>query len=462
MLIVCVKWGNQFGPEYVNILHDMIRRNTTKDYQFVCYTDDPTGLDCETRELPKELEGWWGKLYLFKELNGKTLFFDLDTLITNNIDDLLGYEGDFAILRDFYRQDGLQSAIMAWNGDHSYIWDNWNESGCPKTPGGDQTWIETQIKNPDIIQNIYPGIVSYKAHCIPYPPRDSRVICFHGLPRPHHKPASWVEAVWRIGGMNGPKFESVCNTGTETLISQIRKNTARSLPEIDIADEHKKKMLLVGGGPSLKETFGNIRFRWANGQHIYTTNNTHDFLIDKGIIPHAHVMLDAREENAEFVKRPHKDIIYYIASQCHPKVFEQLEGYNVVIWHDHNEALLPLFRELMPKHLIGGGGTVGLKTFYLGYMLGYRKFHVYGMDSCYNNENHHAYEQTLNDGQEIHLVHAGDRTFYCAAWMIQQAEDYQVQAKKLLELGCGITVHGDGLIHHISQIAHRSKHYASV
>ena len=45
--IVCVQSGNyqERGAEYVNILHDSVRRNLARDTEgkFVCFTDDPTG-----------------------------------------------------------------------------------------------------------------------------------------------------------------------------------------------------------------------------------------------------------------------------------------------------------------------------------------------------------------------------------------------------------------------------------
>ena len=68
--IVCLKAGKAYGPEYVNILFDMVRRNLVAGYpgRFVCLTDDPTGLDAgiETIRLPGNIETWWGKLYMFK------------------------------------------------------------------------------------------------------------------------------------------------------------------------------------------------------------------------------------------------------------------------------------------------------------------------------------------------------------------------------------------------------------
>ena len=43
--IICVKWGPKYIPEYVNILKNMCKRQSTVDFKFSCITDDETGLD---------------------------------------------------------------------------------------------------------------------------------------------------------------------------------------------------------------------------------------------------------------------------------------------------------------------------------------------------------------------------------------------------------------------------------
>ena len=38
--IVCVKWGNKYISQYVNVLKSMITRHTTVPFQFHCFTED--------------------------------------------------------------------------------------------------------------------------------------------------------------------------------------------------------------------------------------------------------------------------------------------------------------------------------------------------------------------------------------------------------------------------------------
>ena len=135
--IVCLKWGNKYGAEYVNRLHAAIKKNTTTHFKFHCFTDDSTGLHSSIiiHDLKyKNLETWWNKLYLFSDEisipKGERIFYvDLDTLITNNVDHLLKHKSSKLVaLRDFYhgiaKSAGvLGSGLMTWNhGAFTNIW----------------------------------------------------------------------------------------------------------------------------------------------------------------------------------------------------------------------------------------------------------------------------------------------------------------------------------------------------
>lgn len=51
-LILCMKWGSKYGPEYVNRLQRMVARHITPPFQLVCLTDDSRGIDPAVRTLP--------------------------------------------------------------------------------------------------------------------------------------------------------------------------------------------------------------------------------------------------------------------------------------------------------------------------------------------------------------------------------------------------------------------------
>lgn len=215
LTVVCLNAGNYLGlgAQYVNTLADMVRKHMPQDvsWRFVCLTDDPRGLvnGIEMMPLPKDLKGWWGKLYLFKKglfpEGSRVVFFDLDTLITGSLDKIIRYSGDMAILRDFFFPDRVGPGVFLWKaGFGSRIWEEWEAKGRPEDKLGDLWWIN-QLDNGKFakglhkLQDLYPGsFVSYKADCQNGLPKRAKVVCFHGNPRPHHYPSPWVKNIWRM------------------------------------------------------------------------------------------------------------------------------------------------------------------------------------------------------------------------------------------------------------------------
>lgn len=233
------------------------------------------------------------------------------------------------------------------------------------------------------------------------------------------------------------------NTPAEVMLAQADENLRRPLPMFLGQSAHISKAVIVGGGPSINEQLPEIRKRYGRAI-FFAVNGSHDWLLDHGMTPSVHVILDSRQENVRFVQRPQKKTTYLIAAQCHPDVFEALKGYDVVMWVAGMEGMENLSeRHPKPVILIGGGGTVGLKTMCLAYVWGFRKIDLFGFDSCYSQGQHHAYPQDLNDGEASIEVNG----FTCAPWMKRQAEDFQQDAARLQKLGCSIKVHGKGLIH---------------
>lgn len=458
--IVCVKVGTAYGAEYVNILRDMVLRNLPEGYpgQFECFTDDRTGLDpaIVVRDVPYDLTGWWAKLWLFKyghfNDNDRVLYFDLDTVIVGALDAIVKYDGLFAILRDFYRPDGLQSSVMAWKANTcGFIWDWWDSSMRPRPDGGDQEWIErcaAEGFRVDIWQDLYPkAFVSFKAECQPMPPRGAKVCVFHGQPRPHNCEVDWVAGVWAIGGGQGFDLEQICNTRDEQIFGNVRKAVALKHDWLKRVEPHDGIAVICAGGPSLLEKIDEIRIRALNHHAILAVNGVANVLRSHGIGVDYHALLDARPETAEFVSEPHAWTEYLVASQCDEAVFAALSEQEVTVWH----PLIPGIEQSLgddprPVHLVGGGSTVGLKAIVLAYLLGYRNFHLYGFDSCYNDGKHHAYAQPLNDADRVLDVQVGARTFKAAPWMVTQANEFQDLAAQLANMGCVISVAGDGLL----------------
>jgi len=221
--IICLKWGNKYGPEYVNNLYNGIKKNTTLAFTLHCFTDDSSGIsqDVTIHDLKyKGIDGWWNKLYLFSgevDIDGRVLFIDLDTLITGNIDQLMLIDKGFVMIRDFFypRQNNDGSGLMSFETKtHPEIWNTFmaNPQAAVKElhPHGDQKWIVKFVDGVKHWQDILPEhVVSYKVHCAGGLPRNARVVCYHGIPSiPESintqtiaqgiilKPATWVKEFW--------------------------------------------------------------------------------------------------------------------------------------------------------------------------------------------------------------------------------------------------------------------------
>lgn len=216
--VVCFKWGTEFSADYVNNLFHSVKRNTTLDINFICYTDDPTGIECETREFIEPLPHWWYIIGLFNPKHGftdKVVYMDLDTIILGNIDHILSVDEPFVTLRDYYRPKGLQTAYIAWEPSWgAFIWERLAERFPTERSyeklltftGGTNRFLEESVGlGTDVprLQDFVPGeCVSYKVHI-----RDKRESCdfnkvkivfFHGKPRPHDvKDLDWMQEHWR-------------------------------------------------------------------------------------------------------------------------------------------------------------------------------------------------------------------------------------------------------------------------
>ena len=98
--VVCLKHGTKYDAEYVNVLRKMTQRNLTTPHEFVCFTEDPRGIDAGITIIPLPtipLKGWWFKPLLFNptlQIQGTMLFIDLDVVIFKNIDKLFEYKPD--------------------------------------------------------------------------------------------------------------------------------------------------------------------------------------------------------------------------------------------------------------------------------------------------------------------------------------------------------------------------------
>ena len=236
--VVCVNWGLKFKPVYTKTLYNMIQRHLTVPHKFICYTNSMKlqkvveADNFEVRKLPfYDYSGWWNKLTLFSpkaNLEGDCLYFDLDVVITENIDCFFTYEEDskVVLMRDFnLSTEGFNSSIMRFNNKvmTPKVWDLYqSEKKRFDRLQGDQNVISECIKQTPEDYKIYPDEWTFSAKWYDrYNPRFGRsrwtfeqypgakVAVFHGKPdplqlvdvHPHEsydpKKIEWVKNHWK-------------------------------------------------------------------------------------------------------------------------------------------------------------------------------------------------------------------------------------------------------------------------
>lgn len=241
---------------------------------------------------------------------------------------------------------------------------------------------------------------------------------------------------------------------------------SRGLPSIAEVENDSTHWAIIGGGPSLNDHWDVIRKLKKANVRIVSVNKSHDALLEHGIVPWAHVLLDPKEWVAEYVQKPRKDVRYFVASQCHEKTFDNLEGYPVYLWHagqDFPEGQEPTqylqeYWKNSPWVLFDGKTTVGLRAIPIGNGLGVEHFHLIGFDSSRAGYALHAYPKPeatdARSGMFTIKARGYEAKFSTNSHMLKQYFDFDEIirdvpdkiARGALNKNHAITVYGSGML----------------
>lgn len=241
--VLCIKWGKKYGPEYVNKLHSMVSRHLHRPFRFVCLTDDAVGINpaIEVKPIPMvgfdefdQRKPWtfghgWLKLTSFAsplyDLQGRTLFLDLDIVIVDSLDPFFEQPGEFVVIKEWDKKDGTgnTSCYVYTIGAHTDALDHLKKD-YPASIGtvrNEQEFITQYLAHQGKL-SYWPDAWcrSFKRHCLqrglmgwfkpPTIPEGARIIAFHGKPNPPDAiagvsgkwyrrvmPTQWVADHWR-------------------------------------------------------------------------------------------------------------------------------------------------------------------------------------------------------------------------------------------------------------------------
>lgn len=211
-LVLCIKWGTMYGPEYVNVMYGMVSRNLSGPFRLICFTDDSKGIRPEVEclplpelgvEVPAEAPGKWPKQALWAKdlfgLEGVALFLDLDSVIVDSINPYFEYgDADDVITARNWVKPWLkmsQTSVFRFKiGAHAYMLDQLREDP--------QLMVKYRFEQNYVSSCIRGGVKFWPAawtkhfgiHCMgPWPlrylrapkqPRGTRIITFPGKPKP--------------------------------------------------------------------------------------------------------------------------------------------------------------------------------------------------------------------------------------------------------------------------------------
>ena len=208
--IICMKWGNRYGAEFVNRLYTSIKRHTKKSTQLICFTDNSSRInkDIICKPLPKinlpetiSLTPW-RKLSIWQhpldKLKGDVLFLDLDLVITGNLDRFFDFNpGKYCVIENWTQigEDiGNTSCFRFPVGKYDYIFKKFqkNPEEIWKKFHIEQIFLSAEIKD----QIFWPSdwCKSFKHNLLPFwplriwkpaiLPKETSIVAFTGKPDP--------------------------------------------------------------------------------------------------------------------------------------------------------------------------------------------------------------------------------------------------------------------------------------
>ena len=147
MIRICtVYFDGKYTPDYVEKLHNSLKRNTTLPFEFICYSDNPNVKADRVIPLPNpkhtNIKKHWHKLTYFCPLfagqqpGDDMIIMDIDQVIVDNIDDIIGRPVNENQILSYHKWWGYTSGWMPINGGFykfksggkcKHIWDKFIE-----------------------------------------------------------------------------------------------------------------------------------------------------------------------------------------------------------------------------------------------------------------------------------------------------------------------------------------------
>jgi hypothetical protein len=238
-------------------------------------------------------------------------------------------------------------------------------------------------------------------------------------------------------------LEIICNTDEREVLANVLINSQNNDHWLRMSPAHDRVAVVCGSGPSLADTLDEIGHICGE---LFALNNAAKYLADHGLLPDYQVIMDAQPQTIDLIGPARQHLF---ASMVDPSLFDAKP--DAILWHATHGDVLVDEQPDFPKHdtdyvMIGGGASVGNTTLPLVYAMGYRKIHIFGMDSSHREGAGHVIPQAINGGDPCMIVSFNHQEYVCSFTMKTQADHFIQRARHLEGMGCEIKLHGSGYL----------------
>ncbi len=259
-----------------------------------------------------------------------------------------------------------------------------------------------------------------------------------------------------VFGEDSIKILGRVNTEDDVLLANVQYAIRQGHRQVRPQPTNYDRVVLVGGGPSLKDTEQELIELVKGGAKLVTTNGAYHWCLERNLFPKTQIVMDARASNARFVEPYAPECRYVLASQCAPETWNAVKDYeHVWIWHAAVEGeVKKILDEFYLGQWVGIAGGITVVTRAIGVLrtLGYLRFDLFGVDSCFLGGEHHAFHQVENEADKAFPFDVQPeghpelaRRFMCAPWHMKQFECF-LQLLRINGDAFQLNVHGDGLL----------------
>jgi uncharacterized Rossmann fold enzyme len=242
---------------------------------------------------------------------------------------------------------------------------------------------------------------------------------------------------------------------------QTKANCAVVSKRVNVSPDlkHDRKAVIVCYGPSLLQTWPELQAEETYmGADLFSVSGAHDFMVRRGIKPTFHVECDPRPHKAANLNMPQEGVQYLIASCCHPELIDKLKDFDLSLWHLCNgQDSFRIMEEIESEKnqvLITGGGSVGLRSIALAYAMGYREFHIYGMDCSFSSDEEPKQWAGPHKGKKqkvIDIKTETDRWFKTSPVLVTYARHFFDTVQRAPDASFYLA--GDGLLQEMGKIS---------